>query len=81
MATIAGYTPRDLELMVKRELRKHHEIPEALIVEIMRDGSSWRAKARFKASDDLPDTLKDEIAARVAQIGEQLASRHAMVGG
>ncbi|MDB5619496.1 hypothetical protein [Tardiphaga sp.] len=80
MATVVGYTPRDLELMVKRELRKHHEIPEALIVEIMRDGPSWRAKARFKASDDLPDTRKDEIAARVEQIGRQLAPRHAMVG-
>jgi hypothetical protein len=81
MATIVGYTPRDLELMVKRELRKHHEIPEALIVEIMRDGPSWRAKARFRAHDDLPATHKDEIASRVAQIGKELAQRHAMVGG
>lgn len=77
MTVAAGFTPTDLELMIKHELRKDREVSEALLIRIIREGASWRAEARFKASHTgLLGDYKASIAKRVTEIGEQLAPGH-----
>jgi hypothetical protein len=76
-----GFIPSELELMVKQELRKEHEVPDALIIQIIRDRGSWRAEARFKnGSRGLLGDHKIAIAAKVAEIGQQLAPGHQLIG-
>lgn len=75
-----GFTPSELELMVKQELRKTHDVSDALMVQIFRDRASWRAEARFKNSHrGLFGDYKANIAARVAEIGQQLAMGHRLL--
>ncbi|MDB5501325.1 MAG: hypothetical protein JWR89_1227 [Tardiphaga sp.] len=38
MTVAAGFTPTDLELMIKHELRKDREVSEALLIRIIRQG-------------------------------------------
>jgi hypothetical protein len=78
MTTETGFTPNELELMIKRELRNSQDLPEALLVQIFSDRDSWRAEARFKPGYLV--TNKSEIAKSVAAIGAQLASTHRLVG-
>jgi hypothetical protein len=72
------YTPRELELMVMHELGKTEAATDAVLVQILRDGGSWRAEARFKNGVAL--SRKDEIASQVAAIGSRIASKHNLLG-
>jgi hypothetical protein len=81
MTTATGFTPSELELMVKQELRKSQEVSDALMVQIFRYGPSWRAEGRFKTSNrGLLGDYKANIASKVAEIGERLAPHHRLVG-
>lgn len=81
MTAAAGFTPSELELIVKQELRKSLEVSDALMVQIFCHSASWRAEARFKNSHrGLLGDYKVNIAARVAEIGEQLAPSHRLIG-
>lgn len=80
MTAATGFTPSELELMVKQELRKTHEVSDALMVQILRHGASWRAKARFKTSNrSLLGDYKTNITTKVAEIGERLAPNHRLI--
>ena len=73
------FTPRELELMVKHELAKEREIPDALMVQIVRVGDSWRATSRFKSHNHSAD-VEQEIATRVGEIGYRFAKQHRLIG-
>ncbi len=76
-----GFVPSELELLIKQELRKMQEVPDALMVQIIRDGGSWRAETRFKVSHrGLSDDSKADLAAKVSGIGRRLAPSHPLVG-
>ena len=80
MTAATGFTPSELELMVKQELRKSQEVSDALMVQIFRHGEAWRAEARFKTSNrSLLGDYKANIASKVAEIGEQLAPSHRLI--
>jgi hypothetical protein len=81
MTTTTGFTPSELELMVRQELRKSRDVSDAIMVQIFRHGPSWRAEARFKTSNrNLLGDYKANIATKVAEIGEQLAPDHRLIG-
>lgn len=80
MTAATGFTPSELELMVKQELRKSQDVSDALMVQIFRNGEAWRAEARFKTSNrSLLGDYKANIASKVAKIGEQLAESHRLI--
>jgi hypothetical protein len=80
MTTTTGFTPNELELMVKEELRKKHPVPDALLIRIVRHQGSWRAEVSFKNGHGLIGEFKADLAARVEAIGSDLAPTHALVG-
>jgi hypothetical protein len=82
MTAETGYIPSELELLVKQELRKTQEVPDALMIQIFRaEGGTWRAEARFKTSNrTLLGDYKANIATKVAEIGARLALSHRLVG-
>lgn len=76
------HTPRELELIIKHELRRERDLPDGLIVQILRVGDGWRADSRFGVSrqNHQPDTMKAEISRRVAEIGSRIAKEHRLIG-
>ena len=80
MTVTTGFTPNELELMIKQELRKKHPVPDALMVRIFRHHGSWRAEASFKTSHALIGEFKSDLAARVQSIGVSLAPTHPLMG-
>ena len=76
----AKYTPNELELLIKHELRKTREIPEGLVVRILRNGGSWRAEAQMKASHAHTVHDADELASAVTAAGDRLAPNHPLIG-
>ena len=80
MTTDTGFTPSELELMIRTELRKTKPVPETLLVRIIRQDVSWRAEASFKNGHGLIGGLKSEWEARVSAVGDELAATHRIVG-
>ena len=80
MTTTTGFTPSEIELMIKQELRKKHPVPDALLIRIVRHDGSWRAEASFKSSHGLIGEFKSDLATRVETIGASLAPTHPLMG-
>lgn len=72
------HTPRELELIIKHELSRERVVPDWLIVQIFRDGDSWRAGSRLR--NHRPDEVAREVTARVSEIGSMVAKQHRLIG-
>lgn len=74
----ALHTPRELEIIIKHELGREREVPDWLIVQIFRDGDSWRAGSRWRHRRH--DEIAKQITARVSEISSQVAKQHRLIG-
>lgn len=80
MTATTGFTPSELELMIKQELRKTKPVPDALLIRIYRHNGSWRAEAAFKNGHGLIGEFKADLVARVEAIAAGLAPNHFLIG-
>lgn len=73
------FTPNELQTLIKLELRKKRDIPEGLLIQIIRNGGTWHPRIRFKVGHpEAPDAV--EIADAVNVIAAQLAPKHPLLG-
>jgi hypothetical protein len=80
MTNTTGFTPSELELMIRQQLRGKHPVPEALQIRIVRHNGSWRAEAGFRTGHGLLGQFKSDLVAQVQGIAASLASTHTLVG-
>lgn len=73
------FTPNELQTLIKLELRKKRDVPDGLLVQIIRNGATWYPQIRFKVGHHVaPDV--DQLAREVDAIAAQLAPRHPLIG-
>lgn len=73
------FTPNELQTLIKLELRKTREIPDGLLIQIIRNGGTWHPRIRFKVGyAEAPDAV--ELAHAVNTIAADLAIKHLLIG-
>ncbi len=73
------FTPNELQTLIRLELRKIRDIPNGLLIQIIRNGGTWHARIRFKAG--YPKVSNGvEIAHAVNVIAADLALKHPLIG-
>lgn len=73
------FTPNELQTLIKLELRKTRDIPDGLLIQIIRNGGIWHARIRFRAGhSEVSDAV--EIAHAVNVIAADLALKHPLIG-